>query len=202
LISGFYAVLDRDDPALAEALLASARVLQVRLKPASTQQIVAAARRAREITRRHGALLVINDRVDVALEVGAEGVHLGQDDLPLAAARTLAPGLIVGISTHDLHQVAAAQGADYLGFGPVFATSTKANPDPVRGVEMLAAAVQASKIPVIAIGGITPTRAGEVALAGAAGACAISAVNGAADVTAAGRAVAEHWRRSRAPAYE
>ncbi len=204
LISGFYGILDRDDPALAEALIAGAgaTVLQVRLKPATTAAILAASRRAREVTRRLGAMLVINDRVDVALAVGADGVHLGQDDLPLEAARRIAPGLVIGISTHSLAQVAAGQGADYLGFGPVYATVTKANPDPVRGVDRLAAAVQASKIPVIAIGGITPARAAEVARTGAAGVCAISAVNAAADVAAAGRAVAAPWRKDPARTYE
>lgn len=183
-------------------MLVHARVLQIRLKPASAAQILAAARRARDLTRARGALLIVNDRVDLALAVGADGVHLGQDDLPLEAARRIAPGLLIGVSTHDLAQVRAAQGADYLGYGPVFATTTKANPDAVQGTATLALAVQASKIPVIAIGGITPERAAEVARTGAAGACAISAVNGAADVTEAGRAVAQYWRERPAPAYE
>jgi len=194
LIAGFYGVLDRDDPELAEALLACTTVLQVRLKPATTATILAVSRMARELTRRRGALLVINDRVDVALAVGADAVHLGQDDLPLAAARAIAPGLLIGISTHDLVQVAEAQHADYLGYGPVYPTSTKANPDAVQGTVALAAAVQASKIPVIAIGGITADRAAEVARTGVAGACAISAVNGAPDVTAAGLDLGRHWR--------
>jgi thiamine-phosphate diphosphorylase len=198
-LSGFYAVLDRDDPELAEQLLASARVLQVRIKPASAAAVLAAARRAREITRRHGAMLIVNDRVDLALAAGADGVHLGQDDLPLAAARALVPrGFVIGISTHDLEQVRAAVdgGADYLGYGPVFATTTKENPDPVQGTQALARAVEAAGIPVVAIGGITPETAAACAAAGAAAACAISAVNRAADVIAAGQAIARAWPRA------
>lgn len=194
-IRGFYAVLDRDDEALARALLASgARVLQVRIKPerpATAGQLVRAGRMARRVCSELGAALVINDRIDVALAVGAEGVHLGQTDLPLAAARAIARHLWIGISTHDLAQVRAARdgGADYLGYGPVFATATKKNPDAVQGVAALRAAVaEAGGIPVVAIGGITPARATEVYASGAAAICAIGAVTGAADVTAAGRA--------------
>ena len=196
-IRGFYAVLDRDDEALARALLASgARVLQVRIKPerpATAGQLVRAGRMARRVCTELGAALVINDRIDVALAVGADGVHLGQTDLPLAAARTIAGRLWIGISTHDLAQVRAARegGADYLGYGPVFATATKKNPDAVQGVAALRAAVnEACGIPVVAIGGITALHAADVYAAGAAAICAIGAVTSAADVTAAGRALA------------
>ncbi len=202
-IRGYYAILDRDDERLATILVtpataggAGARVLQVRLKPASTKEILAAARMARRVTRAVGALLVVNDRLDVALAVDADGVHLGQDDLPLAdAAAALGarrPTMMIGISTHDLSQVSAAVrgGADYLGFGPVFATGTKANPDPVVGVAGLAEAVRvADTVPVVAIGGITLERARAVADTGAAAACAISAVNAAPDPGVAGQAL-------------
>jgi len=199
-LSGFYAVLDRDDPGLAEQLLVSARVLQVRLKPATSAAVLAAARHVREITRRCGALLIINDRLDLALAAEADGVHLGQDDLPLAAARALVPpGFVIGISTHDLTQVraAVAGGADYLGYGPVYPTITKENPDPVQGIQALAAAVTvAGRTPVVAIGGITPENVAAVAATGAAAACAISAVNRSADVVASGRAIARAWERA------
>lgn len=198
-VRGAYAILDRDDEGLARALVAGAgaTVLQVRLKPAPTRAILAAARMARQVTRELGALLIVNDRVDVALAVGADGVHVGQDDLPLAEVRRVAPGLIVGVSTHDLGQVraAVAGGADYLGFGPVFATATKANPDPVVGLDGLAAAVAAAgAVPVVAIGGIRIADAAAVAATGAAAACAIAAVNQAPDVAAAGRALGAPWR--------
>jgi thiamine-phosphate pyrophosphorylase len=140
---------------------------------------------------------VVNDRVDVALLVQADAVHLGQDDLELADARRIADGLgrklLVGVSTHDLAQASAAAraGADYLGFGPVFATTTKENPDPVRGLAALAEAVRAAApVPVVAIGGVTMANAALVARAGAAAACAIGAVNSAADPEAAARAIA------------
>src|SRR5688572_15554118 len=144
MIDGFYAVLDRDDEVLARALVidGGARTLQVRLKakgsklPADAADIVRVSRMARRICDEAGAALVINDRVDIAIAVRADGVHLGQTDLPIADARRIAGDrLFIGVSTHDLEQVraACAAGADYLGFGPVFETPTKANPDPVQG---------------------------------------------------------------------
>jgi thiamine-phosphate pyrophosphorylase len=190
-LSGFYAVLDRDDAKLAEDLLSAARVLQIRFKGASRADLLRIAAWARRLTADRGALLVVNDDLEVALEAGADAVHLGQADLPLAEARRA--GILVGISTHDLDQVAAAVagGADYLGFGPVYPTATKDNPDPVVGVAGLGAAVRAAgSVPVVGIGGITVERATEVASAGAAAACAISAVNRTADVRAAAARVA------------
>jgi thiamine-phosphate pyrophosphorylase len=206
-IRGYYAILDRDDEALARRLVApameggaGATVLQVRLKPATTRQILEAARMARRVTRAAGALLIVNDRVDMALAVEADGVHVGQDDLPLAdalgALGTRRPAMLVGVSTHDLFQVraAVAGGADYLGFGPVFGTVTKVNPDPVVGLEGLAAAVAAAgTVPVVAIGGIGAEQAGTVAATGAAALCAIAAVTTAADPGAAGRALGAPW---------
>jgi thiamine-phosphate pyrophosphorylase len=195
VVRGFYAVLDRDDPGFAELLIrGGARVVQVRMKRASAAELARACARALEVTRAHGALLVVNDRLDVALAIGADAVHLGQDDLPLADARRISSGrLLIGVSTHDEAQVRAAMagGADYLGFGPVFATATKDDPDPVQGVTGLARAVAAAgRVPVVAIGGITAPRAAECAAAGAAAACAIAAVNGAKDPEAAARAIA------------
>jgi len=196
-ISGFYAVLDRDDAALARALVGEARVLQVRIKPAGgavdAGELVRIARMARRICDDAGAALIVNDRVDIALEVDADGVHLGQTDLPIEDARRIAPELWIGVSTHNLAQVRAAwdAGADYLGFGPVFATTTKANPDPVQGLEGLRAAVAAATgRPVVAIGGITAETAGEVYRTGAHAICAIGAVNGARDPRDAARRLA------------
>lgn len=190
-IRGFYGVVDRIDDALADALLASATVLQVRCKGATSAELAAVARWARARTAAVGALLVVNDDLAVAEAVGADGVHLGQDDLPLAVARSRTR-LAIGISTHDIDQVARAiaGGADYLGFGPIYRTDTKANPDPVRGTLRLAAAVAVSPVPVVAIGGITPTVAAEVAATGVAAACAIAAVNASMDPAAAARAIA------------
>lgn len=198
-VAGFYAVLDRDDEALARALVfdGGARVLQVRIKPrgasvpAAAADLVRIARMARRVCDEAGAALVVNDRLDIALAVRADAVHLGQTDLPIADARRIAGDrLAIGLSTHDLDQVAraCAAGADYLGFGPVFATSTKQDPDPVQGLAGLAEAVRAAgQVPVVAIGGITPDQAAAVYATGAAAICAIGAVNEAADVGAAAR---------------
>lgn len=200
-IRGFYAVLDREDEALARALLAAgARVLQVRLKPLDRRvgaaEIARVGRMARRVCDEAGAALIINDRIDVAVAVGADGVHLGQTDISLRAARRVVGArLWIGISTHTLDQVriACAGGADYLGFGPVFATRTKQDPDPVQGLTGLRAAVAVAgdrvtgAPPIVAIGGITPDDAAGVYATGVAAICAISAVNDAPDVGAAAR---------------
>jgi thiamine-phosphate pyrophosphorylase len=142
---------------------------------------------------------VVNDRLDVALAAGADGVHLGQDDLPLAAARLLAPpNFIIGVSTHDEAQARAALdgAADYVAFGPCFPTSSKRNPDPVVGLERLArVCAMAGAVPVVAIGGIGLDTAADVARAGAAAAAIIRAVNAAPDIAAAARAVTVAFRR-------
>ena len=193
--SGFYAVLDCEDESLARALVSEggARVLQVRIKPGDAAAIVREARMARRVCDEHGAKLVINDRVDIALAVGADAVHLGQTDLPLADARAIAGRLAIGVSTHDRDQLCAARdaGADYIAYGPVFATRTKANPDPVQGLAALRVAVElAGSIPVVAIGGITPRDAAAVYETGVHAICAISAVNDAPQIAAAARALA------------
>ncbi len=200
-VSGFYAVLDRDDEALARQLVGvgGARILQVRIKPSdggmvAIADLVRIARMARRVCDEVGAKLVVNDRIDVALAAAADGVHLGQTDLPLAEARALSGDrLAIGVSTHDLAQVraACAGGADYLGYGPVFATRTKQNPDRVQGLEALQAAVQlAGACPIVAIGGISADQVAAVYATGAAAICAIGAVNGAPDVGVAARAMA------------
>ncbi|MFI5288551.1 MAG: thiamine phosphate synthase [Polyangia bacterium] len=177
---------------LARALLdGGARVLQLRMKGGSAAAMLAVLDELRPLCRRREATLIVNDRLDVALAGGADGVHLGQDDLPLAAARRLAPSpFLIGISTHDPAQARAASegGADYLGFGPCFPTTTKENPDPVVGLARLKEVCRLP-LPIVAIGGITCERAAEVASAGAQAAAIISAVNQARDVTAAAREV-------------
>jgi len=205
-IRGAYVVVDRPGAAgaeLAARLLAgptAPTALQLRLKRASTAELLATARAVGEVTRVAGALFIVNDRLDVALAAGAGGVHLGQDDLSVADARRITaavPGFVLGVSTHDLEQVAnaIAGGADYVGYGPVFPTTTKVNRDPVQGLAALAAAVQrAGPVPVVAIGGITLDRAAAVAATGAAAACAISAVNGAPNPAAAARALNAPWQ--------
>ena len=188
-----YAIVDpldtgRTPVELAGALLAGgARLLQLRLKAAGSGELLAAARALRPLTARAGALLLINDRPDVARAAGADGVHLGQDDLPVAAARTvLAPGALIGVSTHDVEQarVAAGAGADYLGVGPVFTTTTKVGALPARGLELVRAVRAAVGIPLVGIGGITPDTAVAVRAAGADAVAMIGALVRASDVTA------------------
>lgn len=203
-VRGFYAILDsipdNDSSDLAHLLIAGgACVLQLRIKPdtpLSTRELLVAAERARRVCADANVMFVVNDRLDVALAVRADGLHLGQTDLPLVEARRVARAagheLVMGVSTHDPDQVrtAVSEGADYLGYGPVFATATKRDPDPVQGLAALARAVAlAGDVPVVAIGGVTPDHAAAIAATGAAAACAISSVNRAADPTAAALAI-------------
>jgi len=191
-----YAIVDPLDTGrapedLAAALLAGgARLLQLRLKTAGSGELLAAARGLRALTARAGALLLINDRPDVARAASADGVHLGQDDLPVGAARTvLGPDAVVGVSTHDVEQarVAAGAGADYLGVGPVFTTTTKVGAPPARGLDLVRAVRAAVARPLVGIGGITPDTAAAVRAAGADAVAMIAALVRAPDVTAAVR---------------
>lgn len=175
-------------------------VLQLRMKDASAALMLAVLDEVR-LHRPPGTLLIVNDRLDVALAGGADGVHLGQDDLPLAAARRLCPpGFLIGVSTHNEAQAAAAlaQGADYIGFGPIFATGSKRNPDPVVGVERLRAVCASTRTPVVAIGGISLERVPELVAAGARAVAIIAAVNQAPDIRAAALVVQEQFAGGRA----
>lgn len=192
---GFYGVLDRESPDLARSLLAHTRILQIRLKPRArrvgARDVLRVARIARDLCDEVGAKLVVNDRFDLALLVKADGVHLGQMDLPIERVRDIVGDrLFIGVSTHNEDQVRTAASAkpDYIAYGPVFATQTKENPDPVQGLDALRRAVDlAGSIPVVAIGGITAARVHDVYATGVASICAISAVNDASDVGAAAR---------------
>lgn len=173
--AAFYPIIDTAEltasEPLADAILeAGVPWLQLRCKgtPASSFLRTALALVAR--ARRTGARVIVNDRVDVALASGAAGVHLGQDDLPLAAARRIAGDrLVIGVSTHDVAEARAAEdgGADYVGFGPMFATSSKSDAHPQRTLEELARVRAAIDIPIVAIGGITEASAAPVLAAGA-----------------------------------
>src|SRR5438067_11542573 len=139
-----YAIVDpldtgRDPAALAAALLrGGARILQLRWPGASARELLAAARAIRPLARAAGALFLVNDRPDVARAAEADGVHLGQDDLPVAAARrVLGAGRRIGVSTHDVDEAraAATAGADYVAVGPIYATTSKEHPPPPQGPE-------------------------------------------------------------------
>lgn len=160
-------------------LAAGARLIQLRDKDASAKELLDAARASVKLTREAGATLIINDRVDVALTSGADGVHLGQEDLSVEEAREiLGDDKIIGVSTHNLAQFKAAleTSANYIAVGPVFSTTTKENPDPVVGLELVSEARKLADRPLVAIGGISVERAPAVIAAGADGVAVISAL--------------------------
>lgn len=197
-LSGLYVILDpdasRERPLLdilKQAADGGARLFQYRNKTASMLAAYREAAALRRATQDVGATFLVNDRCDLALAVEADGVHLGQQDLPIEMARAiLGAGKLIGVSTHTDAQVrAAAQaGADYLGFGPVFTPLSKRNHEPIVGIEGLRRIRGLTTLPVFAIGGITPDRVPALAEVGADGVAVISAIAQAADVTAAVRA--------------
>lgn len=167
-------------------------MIQLRGKTLSGGELVRVGRLLRRLTREAGALLIVNDRIDVALAVGADGVHLGQDDLPAGDARRLIGARrLLGLSASTVDEAvrADAAGADYIGFGPVFATSSKEDARPPAGLDALAEAVKAVSVPIVAIGGIHADTVGAVLNTGAAGIAVIAAVVGAADVEEAARSL-------------
>ncbi|QYR23001.1 thiamine phosphate synthase [Paenibacillus sp. sptzw28] len=173
-----------------QALIGGADIVQLRAKDLSKQEVLAQGFALRELTRHYGVPLIINDHLDVALYVDADGVHLGQDDLQLAEARRiLGPERIIGISTHNIGQALEAErgGADYIGVGPVFPTGTKPGRMAVTTDYVREAARQVS-IPFVAIGGITLENVDQVLDAGAARICAVSAIVGSSDVAGSCRA--------------
>ena len=190
-LRGLYAIVDpehcagRDPLEVARAVLrGGCAVLQLRAKRMQAEQRAALGRELRALCEQSGTPFVVNDELALALALGADGVHLGQSDLPVEQAREQAGDrLLIGVSTHDLHQAREAErrGADWIGFGPVFATQSKLDPDPVVGPAGLAAACAGVAIPVVAIGGLTLARAPAVRAAGARLGAVISAVCGAAD---------------------
>lgn len=170
------------------ALDAGVRLFQLRMKTLETGKVYEMAAALCPLVRNGGGTFIVNDRCDVAAVVGADGVHLGQKDLPLADARAiLGPDKLIGISTHNLAQATQAEagGADYIGFGPVFPTATKENPDPVVGVDGLREARAKVRIPIVAIGGINAGNIGEVKSTGADCCAVVSAVLAADDPKAA-----------------
>jgi thiamine-phosphate pyrophosphorylase len=157
---------------------AGARLIQLREKILSSGDFYAEAKAALKLARGRGVKIIINDRVDIALALQADGVHLGQDDLPPdAARRILGPQAIIGFSTHDLNQAreASHEPADYIAIGPIFETATKGVPDPPIGLEALRAIRKAvGTVPLVAIGGITAQNRQGVLDAGADAIAAIS----------------------------
>ena len=183
MFPALYAILDASPEFAADSELsifeiaeqladAGVELFQYRDKHGTARKIqeTSAAILERLAAAAHGARFIVNDRADVAAIVGAGGVHVGQEDLPVEAARKICGGAVwVGVSTHNLEQLRAADAtsADYIAVGPIFPTGTKANPDPVVGLEFLRAARQITRKPLVAIGGITVESARDVYRAGA-----------------------------------
>ncbi|MGB8601452.1 MAG: thiamine phosphate synthase [Rhizomicrobium sp.] len=194
-LNGYYFITDTHlsragNPAdVAAAVSAGVPVVQYRCKVADTRPLYDEARTLRAVCRGTATAFVVNDRVDIALAVGADGVHLGQDDMPIGPARRLlGPDKIIGLTVHNLAEARAAAdaGADYLGVSPIFATATKQDAGPAAGLSLLKEIRAADLgLPLVAIGGISLTNAPSVIAAGADMVCAISAVVANADPSAA-----------------
>ena len=163
-----------------QLIAGGAALIQLRDKRASSRVFYSEAQAAIRIARSAGVKLIINDRVDIALALRADGVHLGQDDMPVdAARRVLGDQAVIGFSTHNLEQIREALRLpiDYLAFGPIFPTTSKPNPDPVAGLDQLKRACEmVLPMPVVAIGGINGSNAADVLNAGASSVAVISAV--------------------------
>jgi len=171
---------------LAQALAAGVRLVQLREKDMDGRRFYGRAVEFRRMTTAAGALLIVNDRVDIALAAGADGVHVGQDDLPVGAVRKIAPQLIVGASTHSLEEALAAQeaGASYVNIGPIFATQTKPTTVPL-GPEVIDKIAPRLRIPWTTMGGITQANIEQVVSRGARHPAVMSAVTAAPDPGAA-----------------
>ena len=189
---------------MSQALEAGVKFFQYRNKSGTRRVIYEISLQLVPLARGAGALFIVNDHADIAFAVDADGVHLGQDDLPIEHARNLlGSGKLIGISTHspDQAKVAEAGGADYIGFGPIFRTSTK-DAGPVQGIEKISAIKRIVSVPVIAIGGITLANVGEAVCAGADGVAVISSVLSAPDRKIAAMEMIHEIQRNRMPATE
>ena len=190
---------------LERAALCGIRLFQYRNKTGSPRDVFAKAKELREVASRVEALFIVNDRCDIALAVEADGVHLGQEDLPLDLARkVMGPRKIIGISTHRPEEVTQATrgGADYIGYGPLFATTTKtAHAAPV-GLAGLPAIRSLTPLPLFVIGGITLDALGEIASAGTNGVAVASAVLDAPDVEQTMRDFVRHFPAPSSPLHE
>ena len=192
-LPALYAILDPEqigeravEDVLSELLHAGVKMLQLRAKALGGKDFLALAKLARSQTETYNCRLIVNDRVDVAMLCNADGVHLGQEDLPLEVGRRLLGNTIIGISTHNIEQACQAQtgGADYIGFGPMFGSQTKDTGYSARGVDMLTEIRATVTIPIVAIGGINEQNVSQVWRAGADSAAIISDILASRDLTA------------------
>ncbi|MBI4402054.1 MAG: thiamine phosphate synthase [Nitrospirae bacterium] len=177
-------------PLLREALSAGVRAVQLRERDLETRPLLALAEEVLRLTRECGARLLVNDRVDLAMAIGADGVHLRSDSLPVAVTRRLlGPDRVIGVSAHSVNDVVSAEseGADFVVLGPIYETASKRAYGASLGLRPIEEAASRCRIPVFAIGGITAARVGEVRRAGAFGVAVISSILSAASVESAVR---------------
>jgi thiamine-phosphate pyrophosphorylase len=180
------------------AIDGGATTIQLRNKTASTSVLIEEGLALRTLTKERGVLLIVNDRVDVALAIDADGAHVGQDDMPAPLARKLLGShriLGVSVSNSAEAQAAIAADADYLGVSPIFSTLTKTDTGPATGIQLLTELAAQHKIPLVAIGGINVENTTEIIQAGAAGIAVITAVVYAKDITAATRQLCQAIKR-------
>lgn len=204
-IYGLYLVMT--NPVVGYAACAQAavncglRYVQLRMKNAPREEVVSNAWKIREVTRGTGSLFIVNDDVTIAKEVDADGVHLGQGDMPIAEARRIwdTPRKIFGLSTHSEAQAEAAiaQHPDYIGIGPVFPTPTKAIADPALGIERAGAIARATPLPHVVLGGLDETNLAEVLKAGAVNYCAVRAIMQSPEPEKVIRRLQQIWRDAR-----
>ena len=182
----------RLEDVIAAAIRGGADTIQLREKEFTGRELLAAGQVLRRVTRELGARLIVNDRIDVAKAVDADGVHLGQSDLPIEAARAiLGPDKIVGLSTHNVEEAVAAEraGANYIGLGPMKPTTTKLDTEPVVGPSGVREVRRRVRLPIVAIGGIKQADVAEIIRSGANAVAIISAIVGSDDVEAAARTI-------------
>jgi thiamine-phosphate pyrophosphorylase len=190
----------RSDLEVLEALIeGGARIVQLREKELSQRDFFRLAETFRKRTAHAGMLLIINDRVDVAVAVGADGVHLGQDDFPVRAARSIAPDLLIGVSSHNAEEALRAreEGADYVNIGPIFPTGTKDGLQHFLGPEAISKMAPLLRIPFTVMGGIKETNIRQVLEAGAGKIAVVTALTQAPDIAravASFRNIVRQWR--------
>ena len=187
--------LGRDPVDVVRSLLTGGvRIVQMREKTMPDRAFLALLRRVRELTNEYGALLIVDDRVDAALIAGADGVHLGQDDLPPTEARAIAPELLIGVSTHNADEIRQAQdeGCSYLNIGPIYPTQTKKLACAFLGVELLRTLAPTVRVPFTVMGGIKFGHLPELKAAGASRIAAVTAFTQAPDPGAE----AARWREA------
>ena len=194
LPAGLYGIADAafgDPVALGENLAnAGCRTVQLRAKNWEPERLIPAAQALQHILSRLGCCFILNDHPEIAAQVRADGVHIGQTDGSVAQARSLlGPNTLIGLSTHSLEQAQTPHGADYIGFGPIFSTTTKVHAEPSKGTSLLSEVVRLSTVPVVAIGGIDSSNISDVRATGPHGWAVISALLQAPDLNIAVKAM-------------